>query len=90
MPFPSARVLATAATALVATAAAVAVWRLRRGWAVITVEGPNGIPVSDAVVPEGKLVLLGDKRRLELRLPRRRIRPYRAAARRRRPAHEHL
>jgi signal peptidase I len=112
-----------AVAALVATASTVAVWRLRRGWAVITVEGPSmeptfhhgdrvavrrtftvatgdvvvierpdfygapvrvrgriqdgrwmikrvgavagdpvpdGIPVSDAVVPDGKLVLLGD------------------------------
>lgn len=112
--------------ALVAAAASVAIWRLRRDWAVVTVEGPSmeptfhhgdrvavrrtprfsvssgdvvvigqphagptrhysrprildgrrlvikrvaavsgepvpdGIPVSDAVVPEGKLVLLGD------------------------------
>jgi signal peptidase I len=112
--------------ALVVTAAAVAVWRLRQGWAVVTVEGPSmeptfrdgdrvavrrtrrspvtagdvvvieqphpgpprrnppgrlldgrrfvikrvgavagepvppGIPVPDAVVPEGELVLLGD------------------------------
>lgn len=125
MAYPRAKVLAVA-TALAAAAASVTIWRLRRGWAVITVEGPSmeptfhhgdrvavrrtppftvssgdvvvieqldvdrartqgriedrrwmikrvgamsgepvpaGIPVPDAVVPEGQLVLLGDNAR---------------------------